>query len=278
MWSQQNRPLRQRGTRERALSTWMVVEDEPDIYEVLLAMFEMWGIEGVAFVDGEEAVAWIEEVDKGKFSGELPELALLDIRLPGLVSGMMVGERIRKSTLLQHMAIVLITAWKLSADEEKQVIEKAGADRLISKPLPRFPELKQLLEDLIAQRRQNSQQAPPVPSTPSGSSTPPSSAPSTPPAATPPVTPSSTSTPPPPVSPASTVPPLTPSAGAADDTQTLPTSSPPAVSPPAPSNAQPPPLPTPPAESSVPEPPESASKPSEPVETESTAKEPTENK
>ena len=32
----------------------MVVEDEPDIYELLLAMFEMWGIEGVAFVDGEE--------------------------------------------------------------------------------------------------------------------------------------------------------------------------------------------------------------------------------
>lgn len=59
----------------------MVVEDEPDIYEVLLAMFEMWGIEGVAFVDGEEAIAWIDDVDNGRFQGELPELALLDIRL-----------------------------------------------------------------------------------------------------------------------------------------------------------------------------------------------------
>ena len=44
------------------MSTWMVVEDEPDIYEVLLAMFGIWGIEGVAFVDGEEAVSWIEDV------------------------------------------------------------------------------------------------------------------------------------------------------------------------------------------------------------------------
>ena len=69
------------------MSTWMVVEDEPDIYELLLAMFEMWGIEGVAFVDGEEAVAWIEETDKDESPGELPELALLDIRLPGTVSG-----------------------------------------------------------------------------------------------------------------------------------------------------------------------------------------------
>src|SRR5690606_39918312 len=92
----------------------MVVEDEPDIYEVLLAMFEMWGIEGVAFVDGEEAVAWIDEVDRGEFEGELPELALLDIRLPGSISGPMVGERLRKSPILQHSAIVLSTAYRLS--------------------------------------------------------------------------------------------------------------------------------------------------------------------
>jgi CheY-like chemotaxis protein len=135
------------------LSTWMVVEDEPDIYEVLLAMFEMWGIEGVAFVDGEEAAAWIEDVDKGDFPGELPELALLDIRLPGSISGPMVGERLRQSPHLSHMAIVLSTAYKLSVDEEKEVVQKAGADKLIYKPLPKFNELKQLLEDLIAQRR-----------------------------------------------------------------------------------------------------------------------------
>jgi CheY-like chemotaxis protein len=135
------------------LSTWMVVEDEPDIYEVLLAMFEMWGIEGVAFVDGEEAVAWIDEVDKGHFTGELPELALLDIRLPGQISGPMVGERLRKSDTLGQMAIVLSTAYKLSIDEENAVVKQASADKLIYKPLPKFNELKQLLESLIAQRR-----------------------------------------------------------------------------------------------------------------------------
>jgi CheY-like chemotaxis protein len=131
----------------------MVVEDEPDLYEVLLAVFEMWGIEGVAFVDGEEAVAWIEEVDKGKFPGELPELALLDIRLPGPIQGQMVGERLRKSDAMAHMTVVLITAYKLSPEEERKVIEQAGADKLIYKPLPKFQELKQQLEDLIANRR-----------------------------------------------------------------------------------------------------------------------------
>ena len=91
-----NRFYRTKGNGE-ALSTWIVVEDEPDIYEVLLAMFGIWGIEGVAFVDGEEAVSWIEDVDDKRFQGELPELALLDIRLPGEINGPAVGERLRKS-------------------------------------------------------------------------------------------------------------------------------------------------------------------------------------
>ncbi|MAS32972.1 MAG: hypothetical protein CL610_03120 [Anaerolineaceae bacterium] len=131
----------------------MVVEDEPDIYEILLAMFEMWGIEGVAFVDGEEAVAWIDDVDNGRFRGELPELALLDIRLPGSVSGPKVGERLRKSPILGDVAIILSTAYKLTTEEEAQIIETAGADKLLYKPLPKFNELQKVLETAIASRR-----------------------------------------------------------------------------------------------------------------------------
>lgn len=135
------------------MSTWMVVEDEPDIYEVLLAMFGIWGIEGVAFVDGEEAVSWIDDVDHGRFKGELPELALLDIRLPGEINGPAVGERLRNSSQLGHLAIVLTTAYKLTPEEERAVIAQAGADRLIYKPLPKFNELQALLEDTISKRR-----------------------------------------------------------------------------------------------------------------------------
>jgi len=131
----------------------MVVEDEPDIYEVLLAMFQMWGIDGVAFVDGEEAVTWIEEVDEGRLQGELPELALLDIRLPGKINGAMVGERLRKSAILGDIAIVMSTAYKLSPDEEKAIMVQAGADKLLYKPMPRFQELQQILENVIAERR-----------------------------------------------------------------------------------------------------------------------------
>jgi len=151
------------------LSTWMVVEDEPDIYEVLMAMFGIWGIDGVAFVDGEEAMTWIDDVDNGRFQGELPELALLDIRLPGDIQGPKVGERLRKSPLLNQVAIVFATAYKLTPDEEKEIMAQAGADRLIYKPLPKFADLQKLLEDTITTRRMASQiptQTPSQPKTP----------------------------------------------------------------------------------------------------------------
>jgi CheY-like chemotaxis protein len=135
------------------LSTWMVVEDEPDIYEVLLAMFEMWGIEGVAFVDGEEAISWIEDVDSGKFKGELPELALLDIRLPGNVSGADVAIKLRASPILGKGAIVFATAYRLNAEEYDDIMKRTDADKLMYKPLPRFNELQKILEEVLAARR-----------------------------------------------------------------------------------------------------------------------------
>jgi CheY-like chemotaxis protein len=131
----------------------MVVEDEPDIYEILLTLFGMWGIDGRAFVDGEEAVAWINEVDNGTFQGELPELALLDIRLPGEIHGPEVGERIRKSPKLKHICIVLITAYPLRPDDYKAIMAQTEADKLVNKPLPKPHELQKLLDDLLAARR-----------------------------------------------------------------------------------------------------------------------------
>jgi len=135
------------------LSTWMVVEDEPEIYELLLAMFEMWGIEGVAFVDGEEAVAWIDDVNNDRFQGELPELALLDIRLPGETNGIEVGEQLRDSKVLGNMAIVMTTAFKLTKAEQEEAMKRSGADLWLPKPLPKFDKLQGILEKVIAERR-----------------------------------------------------------------------------------------------------------------------------
>jgi CheY-like chemotaxis protein len=130
----------------------MVVEDEPDIYDVLLAMFEVWGIEGIAFVDGAEAVNWIEDVDNGTVTGELPELAILDIRLPE-ISGPEVGARLRQSGRLGQVAVVLITAYRLTQDEENAVTARAQADALMYKPLPQMEELRRRLAEIISKRQ-----------------------------------------------------------------------------------------------------------------------------
>lgn len=134
------------------MPTWMVVEDEPDIYDVLLAMFEIWGIDGVAFVDGGQAVNWIDDVDQGRIRGELPELAIIDIRLPTL-NGPEVGQRLRRSPILKNMAIVLITAYRLAPSEEKAVIRQADANLLMYKPLPGMPELRATLDQVIDECR-----------------------------------------------------------------------------------------------------------------------------
>lgn len=135
------------------MTTWMVVEDEPDLYEMVLAMYDTLGVEGVAFTTGEEALEWIEAVDNGQYAQEIPELALLDIRLPGKVDGSTVSARMRQSHMMNHTAIVLMTAYKLSAEEEAELVRFANADHLLYKPLPALDHLEKLLRELIAQRQ-----------------------------------------------------------------------------------------------------------------------------
>lgn len=134
-------------------ATWMVVEDEPDLYDTLLTLFEIWSIDGVAFTNGTDAIRWIDDVDNKRVTEVgLPELAILDIRLPG-ASGPDIGRRLRESPLLKDVAIVLITAHRFSPSEERDNIQTAGADALMYKPLPAPADFRLSLQKAIAQRR-----------------------------------------------------------------------------------------------------------------------------
>lgn len=133
------------------MSTWMVVEDEPDLYSTLLALFGIWSIDGVAFTNGTDAIKWIDDVDAGIADTNIPELAILDIRLPG-VEGPEIGARLRRSPVLKEIAIVLVTAFHLSPQDERAAIAKAQADDLIYKPLPAPAEFRAILQKAIARR------------------------------------------------------------------------------------------------------------------------------
>lgn len=135
------------------MTTYMIVEDEPDLYDMLMAMSSVLGVDEVAFSTGEEAVMWIEEAEAGHFEEEIPVLALIDLRLPGAIDGVMVAEQLRQSKQLKNIAVVLMTAYHLSPTEEREFMERADADLLIYKPLPTFPELRDILRSIARERK-----------------------------------------------------------------------------------------------------------------------------
>lgn len=134
------------------MSTWMVVEDEPDLYNTLLTLFDIWSIDGVAFTNGTDAVRWIDEVDAGNHETNLPELALIDIRVPG-VTGDLIAKRMRESHVLRDVAIVLMTAYHLSPSQESSILANAQSNKLLSKPLPAPAELQKILREAVAGRQ-----------------------------------------------------------------------------------------------------------------------------
>ena len=134
------------------MTTWMLLEDEPDLFDMILTMVGMLGIGGMGFSTGGDAVKWIEKVEAGDYEGEMPELALLDIRMPDDISGPMVGARIRKSPVLKEIVVVLMTAYKLSPKQEEGVMAESKANLLLHKPLPRIDELTYILNGLIVGR------------------------------------------------------------------------------------------------------------------------------
>jgi len=136
----------------------MVVEDEPDLYDTLLALFEIWSIDGVAFTNGTDAIKWIEDVEKGNTDSNIPELALLDIRLPG-VSGPEIGKRLRESSVLSDIAIVMMTAYHLTPQDEAKVIAQAKSNYLLYKPLPAPVEFRTILQQAIDSQNQSQKQS-----------------------------------------------------------------------------------------------------------------------
>lgn len=136
-------------------TTCIFVEDNPDIYDTLLAVLDIWNIDPIAFTNGTDAIKWIDDLDNDVTVVSVPPIALLDIRLPG-ASGPEIGARMRQSPLLSNIAIVLMTAYALSPQEERDIMATSQADLLLFKPLPAPQELRKILRDVILQRQKES--------------------------------------------------------------------------------------------------------------------------
>jgi CheY-like chemotaxis protein len=137
------------------LSYWLIVEGEPDLYELWLAMLEMWEIKGLVFTFAQDALDWIEDFDAGRWRPQLPELAILDLASSSSTrhtSVVDVGRRMRQSEMMGNVPIIITTAYKLNPKEEKSILKESEADRLLYKPVPRFDELRRVLQDVIDRR------------------------------------------------------------------------------------------------------------------------------
>lgn len=141
------------------MSTWMIVEDEPDLYDMLLLMTEALAHEGVAFLNGEEAISWIDDMDTSRITQSRPEFALIDVRLPGDIQGDEVAHQLRASNMLRNIPIILMTAYRLSPDEEREMMGYSGANLLIYKPLPNPQELQALFRELSETALQHAETA-----------------------------------------------------------------------------------------------------------------------
>jgi CheY-like chemotaxis protein len=126
----------------------MLLEDDFALRSLLQVMFEQWGFKALAFPDGFRAAAWIDQVEAGDFKDPLPELALLDIRVPGPL-GTEIAHRMRITASTSKIRIVIMTAYRMDSVETDALLKAINPDGFLHKGDMDFEGLhKQLMEIL----------------------------------------------------------------------------------------------------------------------------------
>lgn len=119
----------------------LVVDDNPDLVETLVAVLQMLGHQVASARNGEDALAYMESAT--------PDLVLMDVGMPGM-SGYDVARRLSGEPWRSRLTLVAMTGW--GRDEDRQRALESGFDMHVVKPLD-LEHLRALLDSL---------QAPPV--------------------------------------------------------------------------------------------------------------------
>lgn len=110
-------------TEEKTGHKIFIVEDDIDLSEMLSAYFRVQGYQVAQAMRGEEAVHRINE--------EVPDVAVLDIRLPD-IDGYEVCRRLRQSRRTQNLPVIFLTE-KRERDDKLAGLELGAVD-YITKP------------------------------------------------------------------------------------------------------------------------------------------------
>ncbi len=112
----------------------LIVEDSPDIQELLTRLLKSDGYQVTCASDGQEALNWLNQ------TSELPGLILLDLKMPGMDGYAFCAERDKTGRLSDIDVVVM------SADSDLDAkAAKAGAKGALKKP---FGELDDLLSSI----------------------------------------------------------------------------------------------------------------------------------
>jgi diguanylate cyclase (GGDEF)-like protein len=125
----------------------LVVEDEPNIREIINFNLENWGFEVIQAEDGETALAMAEEYS--------PDLILLDLMLPKM-DGIEVCRRLKSGFWTSRIPVIMLTAKKEIKDKVRGM--EVGADDYITKPFSREEleaRVKMVLSRTQSQRERN---------------------------------------------------------------------------------------------------------------------------
>lgn len=113
------------------LGTILLVEDNPDDEALALRALKKNNIANRVDIARDGVEAW-QYVQDHAASGELPQVVLLDLKLPKL-DGLEVLRRIRENAATKLLPVVIMT----SSNEERDLVEsyRLGANSYIRKPV-----------------------------------------------------------------------------------------------------------------------------------------------
>lgn len=134
------------------MMTWLIAEDEADIRILISMMCQLWGHSTMVFDNGQQVWDWLDQLEQDAHEEALPDLLLMDIRMPGK-RGNELAQRMRQIPALQRRPIVLMTAYALSDGERQEMMANDGVDAILNKPLPDFEELQTLLHNIHQQKQ-----------------------------------------------------------------------------------------------------------------------------
>ncbi len=135
---------------------WLIVEDEADILSLIATMCQVWGHQSITFPSGQKVWDWLDLIEAGKYTGDLPDFVLMDIRMPGKY-GNEVANRMRTIPQFKQTPIALMTAYSLSSEDREKMMKVDGVDQIINKPLPGFEDLRLAINQIIQDKQTSNQ-------------------------------------------------------------------------------------------------------------------------